>query len=37
MTFKVYVKIGGGYQISKEISQENGLIKLHGVLSNILT
>ena len=36
MTFKIYVKIGSGYQINK-ILLENGLIKVHGVLSNILT
>ena len=32
---KFHVKSGSGYQISKNMSLENGLIKLHGVLSNI--
>ena len=34
---KFHVKIGSGYQIIKKISLENGLTKLHGVLSNTLT
>ena len=34
---KFHVKNGSGYQNSKKISLENGLIKLHGVLSNKLT
>ena len=37
VTFKVYVKIGSGYQISRKISLENVLIKLQGVLTNTLT
>ena len=34
---KIYGKMGSRYQISIKLSLENRLIKLHGVLSNILT